>query len=141
MNISESKIRELTIEAIKELGENVTPEKLREAVYKKVEASLTNGNFTQEPKDSGRIIITSYGMNQPGVVSKISTVLAENNCDIQDITQKILQEFFTMIMIVDISNAKISFKEIHDLLTKTAEEINIKIMVQHEDVFRYMHRI
>lgn len=141
MNLSESKIREITIEVIKELGNEAPPEKIRENVYRKVESLMSNGNFAQEPMDSGRVIITSYGINQPGVVSKLSSVLAENDCDIQDITQKILQEFFTMIMIIDISNTKKTFKEISDLLSKVAEELNIKIFIQHEDVFRYMHRL
>lgn len=141
MNLSEQKIREITIEVIKELGDDAPPEKIRENVYRKVETLMSNGNFAQEPMDSGRVIITSYGINQPGVVSKISFVLAENDCDIQDITQKILQEFFTMIMIVDISSTKKTFKEISDLLSKVAEEMNIRIFIQHEDVFRYMHRL
>lgn len=141
MAISEQKIREITIEVLKEFGDNIAPEKLREEVYKRIESYLEKPSITQNSIDSGRIIITSYGINRPGVVSKISTVLAEANCDIQDITQKILQEFFTMIMIVDISGSPLSFRELHDKLAKTAEEMNIKIMIQHEDVFRSMHRI
>jgi len=137
--ISEQKIREITIEVLKEFGDNIAPEKLREEVYKRIESYLEKPSITQNSIDSGRIIITSYGINRPGVVSKISTVLAEANCDIQDITQKILQEFFTMIMIVDISGSPLSFRELHDKLAKTAEEMNIKIMIQHEDVFRSMH--
>ena len=141
MNISEQKIREITIEVLKEFGNNISPEKLREEVYKRIETYIEKPTVTQNSMDSGRVIVTSYGINRPGVVSKISTILAEANCDIQDITQKILQEFFTMIMIVDISNSPLSFKELHNKLAKVAEELNIKIMIQHEDVFRSMHRI
>lgn len=141
MNISEQKIREITIEVLKEFGNNISPEKLREEVYKRIETYVEKPKFAQNSMDSGRVIITSYGINRPGVVSKISTILAEANCDIQDITQKILQEFFTMIMIVNISSSPLSFKELHDKLAKAAEELNIKIMIQHEDVFRSMHRI
>lgn len=141
MNISEQKIREITIEVLKEFGDNISPEKLREEVYRRIQHQLEKPSLTRNSMDSGRVIITSYGINKPGVVSKISTILAENNCDIQDITQKILQEFFTMIMIVDISASPLSFKELHDLLARAAEEMNIKIMIQHEDVFRSMHRI
>lgn len=141
MNISEQKIREITVEVLKEFGENISPEKLREEVYKRIQQQIGRPSLVQNSQDSGRVIITSYGINKPGVVSKISTILAENNCDIQDITQKILQEFFTMIMIVDISASPLSFKELHDLLARAAEEMNIKIMIQHEDVFRSMHRI
>lgn len=141
MSISEHKIREITIEVLKEFGDNISPEKLREEVYKRIEKYIEKPVTNQNSLDSGRVIITSYGINRPGVVSKISTILAESNCDIQDITQKILQEFFTMIMIVDISSSPLSFKELHDKLAKVAEEMNIKIMIQHEDVFRSMHRI
>lgn len=141
MNISEQKIREITIEVLKEFGDNISPEKLREEVYRRIQQQFERPSTVQNSQDSGRVIITSYGINKPGVVSKISTILAENNCDIQDITQKILQEFFTMIMIVDISASPLSFKELHDLLARAAEELNIKIMIQHEDVFRSMHRI
>lgn len=141
MNISEQRIREITIDILKEFGNNISPEKLREEVYKRIENYIEKPSVNQNTMDSGRVIITSYGINRPGVVSKISTILAEANCDIQDITQKILQEFFTMIMIVDISNSPLSFKELHDKLAKAAEELNIKIMIQHEDVFRSMHRI
>jgi ACT domain-containing protein len=141
LNISEQKIRELTIEVLREYGDNISPEKLREEVYRRIQSMVEKPSVTHNSMDSGRVIITSYGINKPGVVSKISTILAESNCDIQDITQKILQEFFTMIMIVDISASPLSFKELHDLLAKAAEELNIKIMIQHEDVFRSMHRI
>jgi len=141
LNISEQKIREITVEVLREYGDNISPEKLREEVYRRIQSLVEKPSVTHNSMDSGRVIITSYGINKPGVVSKISTVLAESNCDIQDITQKILQEFFTMIMIVDISASPLSFKELHDLLAKAAEELNIKIMIQHEDVFRSMHRI
>lgn len=141
MNISEQKIREITVEVLREYGDNISPEKLREEVYRRIQSMVEKPSVTHNSMDSGRVIITSYGINKPGVVSKISTILAESNCDIQDITQKILQEFFTMIMIVDISASPLSFKELHDLLAKAAEELNIKIMIQHEDVFRSMHRI
>ncbi len=141
MSISEQKIREITIEVLREFGENISTDKLREEVYRRIEKYIEKPLTASNSMDSGRVIITSYGINRPGVVSKISTILAESNCDIQDITQKILQEFFTMIMIVDISASPLSFKELHDRLAKAAEELNIKIMVQHEDVFRSMHRI
>ncbi len=141
MNISESTIRELTIEAIKELGEQATPDNVKQVVYKSIEKLTEKPLKEAELQDSGRIIITAFGLNSPGVVSTISTVLAESQCDIQDITQKLLQEFFTMIMIVDIGNSPRTYKELHDLLLEAADKLKIKIMIQHEDVFRFMHRI
>lgn len=141
MNISESLIRELTIQAIKELGDSATPELVKKVVLKSLD-KIPEAKIEEKLKeDSGRIIITAFGVNQPGVVSTISTILAENQCDIQDITQKILQEFFTLIMIVDISNSPASFKELQTKLSEAAEKLKIKVFVQHEDVFKFMHRI
>ncbi|OQY73632.1 MAG: hypothetical protein B6D45_07845 [Ignavibacteriales bacterium UTCHB3] len=61
--------------------------------------------------------------------------------DLQDITQRIMQDFYTLIMIIDITSSPKNLKEIQEALQKVADELNIKIYVQHEDIFRYMFRI
>ncbi len=141
MKVSEEKIREITIEVINRLGENATPD----IVKKEVAAALLSVNepvkSSGNDNASGRIILTSFGINNPGVVSTISTALSNSNCDIQDITQKILQEFFTMIMLVDITNSPKDLKGIQEDMNRIAKELNIKIYLQHEDVFRFMHRL
>lgn len=141
MNISESLIRSLTIQAIKELGDKANPELVKQIVLKSVDKITDLPTDQKTDKDSGRIIVSALGVNQPGVVSTIATILAKNSCDIQDITQKILQEFFTLIMIVDISNSPVTFKDILTQLQDAGEKLKIKIFVQHEDVFKFMHRI
>ncbi|MBA4251435.1 MAG: ACT domain-containing protein [Chlorobiaceae bacterium] len=98
-------------------------------------------NDSKKDLSSGRVILTSFGKNTTGIVSTISSCLSNNNCDILDISQKIMQEFFTMIMMIDISNSKKDFKEIQEELSKISEQIKVKIYLQHEDVFKYMHRI
>ena len=80
-------------------------------------------------------------MNHPGVVSNISTTLGKHNCDIQDISQKIMQEFFTMIMILDLTPASINLKELQEEMNALSIKLNIKIYLQHEDIFRQMHRV
>jgi ACT domain-containing protein len=67
--------------------------------------------------------------------------LAEYNANILDISQTILQDFFTMIMIVDIGNSTVEFNILKEKLTAKGEEIGVKISAQHEDVFQFMHRI
>ncbi len=142
MNFTENDIRRITFETINELGSNATPDIVKEAVRKKVEANAAAPFDTGKKNSiSGRVILTSFGLNKTGIVSAITTALSSANCDIQDISQKILGDFFTMIMIVDIANSKKDLKEIQEEMYKTSESLNIKIYLQHEDVFRYMHRI
>ncbi|MBM4171823.1 MAG: ACT domain-containing protein [Ignavibacteria bacterium] len=86
-------------------------------------------------------MLTSFGLNKPGIVAGVTKALSENNCDIQDLSQKIMGDFFTMIMIVDISASQKELKEIQTEMAKIGEELKIKIYLQHEDVFRFMHRI
>ena len=52
-----------------------------------------------------------------------------------------MDEFYTMIMVIDITNSPNDLKEIQDAMKKVAEELKVKIYIQHEDVFRFMHRI
>ncbi len=140
MKLSENEIRKITYETIEELGTNVSQEIIKEAVKKKVE-SLNNFQLKQTNENSGKVILTSFGLNKPGIVAAITTALGNFNCDIQDLSQRIIGDFFTIIMIIDISTSQKDLKEIQEEMRKTAEQLNIKIYLQHEDVFRFMHRI
>ncbi|MEW6196144.1 MAG: ACT domain-containing protein [Bacteroidota bacterium] len=142
MKLSEDEIRKITFETIQQLGDKARPELVKEEVRKKIEA-MSGGEyvFKQGDASSGRVILTSFGLNKPGIVAAVTKALGDSNCDIQDLSQKIMGDFFTMIMIVDISGSNKDLKEIQSEMNKVAEEIKIKIYLQHEDVFRYMHRI
>ncbi|MBN1301575.1 MAG: ACT domain-containing protein [Melioribacteraceae bacterium] len=142
MRISEDEIRKLTLEAIEELGGKATPDMVKMVVQKSVSKlgelpdEISSPNLT-----TGRIILTSFGINHPGIIAKITQTLSEAEIDIKDLSQKILDKFYTMIMIIDISNSPKNLKDIQEDMAKCAEELKIKIYLQHEDVFRYMHRI
>lgn len=142
MKISEDEIRKITFETINELGSNTSPAEVKEAVRKKIELMAgENIKFSEAGTTSGRVILTSFGLNKPGVVAAVTKALSEYNCDIQDLSQKIMGDFFTMIMIIDITDSNKDLKEVQDSLNIIAQELKIKIYLQHEDVFRYMHRI
>ena len=142
MKISEDEIRKITFETINELGSNTSPVEVKEAVRKKIELMAgENVKFSEAGTTSGRVILTSFGLNKPGVVAAVTKALSEYNCDIQDLSQKIMGDFFTMIMIIDITASNKDLKEVQDSLNIIAQELKIKIYLQHEDVFRYMHRI
>lgn len=147
MKLTDEEIRRIALTVIEELGEKATPDLVKTTVKKTVE-KIENQNKTypvekavSENKTTGRIILTSYGLNKVGIVSAITAKLSEYNCDIQDITQKILAEFYTMIMIVDISNSPYDFKDIQEAMSEIADKLGVKIHVQHEDIFKFMHRI
>jgi ACT domain-containing protein len=99
------------------------------------------GKIADTPGTRTRIILASFGLNRPGIVASISAVLAENNCSIEDMSQRIMQEFYTLIMIVDIASSKADFSALSEKLKAVEERLGVTIFAQHEDVFRYMHRV
>ena len=141
MKLSEDEIRKITFEAISELGDKATPEAVKELVRKRVENMGGDYKFEKGDASSGRVILTSFGLNHPGIVAGVTKALGDANCDIQDLSQKLLGDFFTMIMVIDITSSQKDLKEIQEEMNKVAEALRIKIYLQHEDVFRYMHRI
>ena len=90
---------------------------------------------------TGRAIITIIGSDRVGIIAGISNVLAEANVNILDISQSVIREFFTMIMMVDLEKATLPFDEIKRRLQVKGQEMGLRIDAQHEDVFKYMHRI
>ena len=146
MKISDDIIRSITLSAIKELGETASPTLVKKIVnnaIEKLDVSYSDLNFAKSKSNetSGKVILTSFGYNRTGVVFEISKILAEHKCDIQDMTQKILQDYFTMIMMVDLTGSNVKFNDLREKFLKLAESLGIKIFLQHEDVFNFMHRI
>lgn len=86
-------------------------------------------------------VVTVVGQDSVGIISTVSGVMAENRINILDISQTIMEGFFTMIMVVDISVATKEIKEIREILEKSGEELGVSITIQHEQVFQAMHRI
>lgn len=141
MSLSEEKLKEIAIEALNELGAKATPELVRKTIEEGIARERLGEMNPDMNKSDGRVILTAFGINSPGVVSSISKSLSDNNCDILDISQKILQEFFTMIMMIDITSSPKDLKDIQADMHCIAEKLSIKIYLQHEDIFRSMHRI
>jgi ACT domain-containing protein len=88
-----------------------------------------------------KAIITVIGVDQIGIIAEVSTLLAEKKVNILDINQTVLGEYFTMTMLVDLENLEISLEELKNGLNKKGEKLGLSIKLQHEDIFRSMHRI
>lgn len=138
--ITEDFIRKLTEEAVAQLGTKATPANIQAVVDRAVQ-NLDRTRGTVVSSNSGRIMLTAYGYNSPGVLAAITKILADHNCDVLDMTQKLLQEFFTLMMLVDITNSPADFSKIQNDLGALSERMKLRILVQHEDVFNAMHRI
>ena len=88
-----------------------------------------------------RAIVTVIGRDQVGIIAGVCALLAERNVNILDITQTILQEYFTMMMLVDTSGCSVPFDELSKTLSADGESRGLSIRIQREDIFEAMHRI
>lgn len=88
-----------------------------------------------------RVIVTVVGLDKVGIIAGVTTALAQVGINVLDISQTILQDFFTMIMICDLANAQIDLLQLKKTMDEVGNEIGVKITVQHEDVFEFMHRV
>ena len=90
---------------------------------------------------SGRAIVTIIGSDRVGIIAGIANAIAEANVNILDISQSVIREFFTMIMMVDIGGATMTFEELSRRLSRKGEELGVRVEIQREEIFSAMHRI
>lgn len=88
-----------------------------------------------------KAVITVIGHDKVGIIHKVSGILAESKINILDISQTIMQNMFTMIMLVDIKDSTEHIDAISKKLADAGDEMGLSIRIQHEDVFNSMHRI
>ena len=92
---------------------------------------------TQKPTE--RAVITVNGIDHPGIIAAITRALADLNVNIEDLSQTIVQGLFTMILIADITDHDL--KMLQEKMAKVGKEQGVQITVQHENIFKYMHRV
>ena len=88
-----------------------------------------------------RAIVTVLGKDRVGIMSAVCTLLAEHNVNVLDISQTVLQDYFTMVMLVDVSAGDMPFADLAGLLEQEGKARNLSIHAQREDIFNAMHRI
>ncbi len=86
-------------------------------------------------------IVTVIGKDRVGITAAVCSLLAQHNINILDISQTVLQEYFTMVMLVDTAACTASIGEMSDLLERAGQEQGLSIRLQREDIFNAMHRI
>ena len=88
-----------------------------------------------------KALVSVTGQDRVGIIAKVSTTLCEQNINIMEISQTILDGCFTMLMVVDLEEAKDSFQDIAARLTEVGREIGVAVNIQRMDLFAAMHRI
>jgi ACT domain-containing protein len=102
---------------------------------------MPNASKEAGPPQTGRAIITIIGSDRVGIIAGIANVLADANVNILDISQSVIREFFTMIMMVDLAGAAISFHALSDRLAQKGQELSVRVEIQREEIFKAMHRV
>lgn len=88
-----------------------------------------------------RAIVTVIGKDRVGIIADVCAILAANNVNILDISQTVMQEYFTMIMLVEKLSEGPSFEELSNILNSAGTKLSLSIRIQREDIFNAMHRI
>jgi ACT domain-containing protein len=96
---------------------------------------------TQRARAETRIVIAVLGRDRPGIMAGVTAVLADRGANILDVSQTIMSDLFTMVMLVDLQAITVTFAALKRELEAHGRGQGLSIIVQHEELFRAMHRV
>lgn len=141
-------IYEITKAVYTRLGATVgreTVEELVADVYRAVRPAIGAATDTPVPerqKDSReRIIISVFGLDRPGIVKAVSSILADADCSIVDINQTVVGGKFAMVLVANSSRSTVGVAEIKERFREAGARLGVRIYAQREDLFNAMHRV
>jgi ACT domain-containing protein len=88
-----------------------------------------------------RAVVTVIGKDHKGIIASVSGFMASQEINILDISQTIMEDYFTMIMLVDLNDTKLEIGQIRNSLKELGTSLKVRISLTHQDVFDAMHRI
>ncbi|WP_394872948.1 ACT domain-containing protein [Clostridium butyricum] len=88
-----------------------------------------------------KAILTVIGQDKVGIIARVSAKMLEFNINILDVNQTIMQDFFTMMMMLDCTNMKGNFDEVRLALTEEGKKLGVDIKIQREEIFKSMHSL
>jgi ACT domain-containing protein len=106
---------------------------------KKVNAVSKGKERAPEHVSKERAVITVNGIDHPGIIAEITRALADLDVNIEDLSQTIVQGLFTMILIADITDHDLA--RLQQKMAAVGKQQGVQITVQHENIFKYMHRV
>jgi ACT domain-containing protein len=87
------------------------------------------------------VIVSALGPDGHGLLAQVATTIADCNANVDDVSQTVANGMFTMIMFVSFDQGDTTIAELKEALTVTGERIGLQISVQHENIFKFMHRV
>ena len=87
------------------------------------------------------VIVTALGLDSHGLLAQVATTIAEQDANVDDVSQTVANGMFTMIMFVSFDETETTMADLKAALVETGERIGLQIVVQHENIFKFMHRI
>ncbi|MFI3167748.1 MAG: ACT domain-containing protein [Bacillota bacterium] len=88
-----------------------------------------------------RAVLTVVGEDKKGIIGRVSGALSEFKVNIEEISQTVLQSYFTMMMVIDLSECEMGLSEFQIKIKKIGEDFGVAIHVMHEDIFKAMHSV
>jgi len=88
-----------------------------------------------------KAVVTVVGKDQVGIIASVCMKLASFNVNVLDISQTVMQGYFTMMMAVDVSGSSLPLAELAKHMEEKGKEMNLSIRLQREDIFEAMHRV
>ena len=146
MPLDADQIAQMTLDSLARSGQRVESREELDALVRQVIARVAERSGMPEaptpprPISQGRVIISAFGVNRPGLVAAIADTLAQYEFNILDISQKIVADFFTLIVVVD-GNGNVDFGVLKSKLNDLGARLGIKILAANEDTFMMMHRV
>jgi ACT domain-containing protein len=140
-------IYEITKAVYARLGPSVARETVEELVadvYRAVRPALEAGAAAPargETGSEGRVIISVFGLDRPGIVSAVSAILADADCSIADINQTVVGGKFAMVLVADSSRSTVGVAELKERFREAGARLGVRIYAQREDLFNAMHRV
>jgi ACT domain-containing protein len=157
---SPSLVRQVARQVVARLGD-ARPEVIEAVVHEVVGAlsqaeSSASGNFVEvgpgidycqmcleqeRARSRTRAVLTTTGRNQKGIVARVTAKIAELGGDILDISQTLVGDYFTMIIVVDTASLDVPFASFKEALEAEVRAMSLSCMMMHEDVVSSLHRI
>ena len=88
-----------------------------------------------------KAVVTVVGKDRVGIIADVCMALAASNVNVLDISQTVMQEYFTMMMVVDVSKSNVPLAQLSQELEAKGQELGLSIRIQREDIFEAMHRL
>lgn len=129
------------------LGPEATPERVERVARAVLEARAPAAPGrapaapapAPSPGGATRVVVTAYGNDQPGVLAALTAELSASGANILDVSQKVLQGYFTVVLVADLA-AGTDLGAVRDVLTSRGEAMGARVLLQHEELFQAMHR-